>query len=275
MWLGLEGKDSQYGKLNGTDTRQLVRDLQDHGIRVLGSSIIGLEEHTPENIDEAIAHAVSHDTDFHQFMLYTPVAGTPLHAEHMAARHDARGRRDRRRKTRTGSSASTSATPHIRDGQETEYLLRAFEEDFRVNGPSVLRIVRTTLKGWRRYRNHPERGSASGSPGRSGACRSPSPERSGRPSDGSARTTPLVKKLDGLLRELYREFGLKSRLAAPIVGRILTGKLRREARRLESGWTYEPPTFYERNYEEAGSAVKATVLQWVPGLALAAAAVST
>ena len=84
VWLGIEGKDSQYAKLAGTDTKALVRQLQGHGIRVLGSSIIGIEEHTPENIDEAIEHAVGHNTDMHQFMLYMPVPGTPLYAEHQA-----------------------------------------------------------------------------------------------------------------------------------------------------------------------------------------------
>ncbi len=81
VWLGLEGKDSRYDKLAGTDTMALVRSLQSHGIRVLGSSIIGIEEHTPENIDEVIDYAVGHNTDLHQFMLYTPIPGTPLFAE--------------------------------------------------------------------------------------------------------------------------------------------------------------------------------------------------
>ena len=84
VWMGLEGENSSYSKLRGTDTRDLVRDLQANGIRVLGSSIIGLETHTPENIDDVIDYAVSHDTDFHQFMLYTPVPGTPLYDEHKA-----------------------------------------------------------------------------------------------------------------------------------------------------------------------------------------------
>ena len=53
----------------------LVRELQAHGICVLGSTIIGLEHHTPENIQQAIDYAVRHETDFHQFMLYTPVPG--------------------------------------------------------------------------------------------------------------------------------------------------------------------------------------------------------
>jgi len=77
VWMGIEGENSRYAKLNGIDTLALVRQLQSHGIRILGSTIIGLENHTPENIDQVIAHAVRHDTDFHQFMLYTPLPGTP------------------------------------------------------------------------------------------------------------------------------------------------------------------------------------------------------
>jgi radical SAM superfamily enzyme YgiQ (UPF0313 family) len=81
VWIGLEGEQSQYGKLKGVDTRKLVSDLQATGIRVLGSSIIGMENHTPENIHQVIDYAVSHDTVFHQFMLYTAVSGTPLHRQ--------------------------------------------------------------------------------------------------------------------------------------------------------------------------------------------------
>jgi radical SAM superfamily enzyme YgiQ (UPF0313 family) len=85
VWVGLEGEQSAYQKLAGADTRSLVRRLRGLGIRVLGSSIVGLPEHGADNIDEAIDHAVAHDTEFHQFMLYTPIPGTPLHAEHAAA----------------------------------------------------------------------------------------------------------------------------------------------------------------------------------------------
>ena len=59
-------------------------------------------------------------------------------------------------------------------------------------------------------------------------------------------------------------------LAAPLVGRVFLWTLRREDRRLKAGWTYEPPTFYERNYEGIGSAVKATRIESVPGLAVEA-----
>ena len=42
---------------------------------------IGLEHHTPENIGPETERAIAHDTVFHQFMLYTPMPGTALHAQ--------------------------------------------------------------------------------------------------------------------------------------------------------------------------------------------------
>ena len=54
VWMGLEGKASRYAKLANADTHTLVRTLQSNGIRVLGSTIIGLEEHHADNLDAAI-----------------------------------------------------------------------------------------------------------------------------------------------------------------------------------------------------------------------------
>jgi hypothetical protein len=46
---------------------------------------------------------------------------------------------------------------------------------------------------------------------------------------------------------IYAAFGLKTRLAAPVVGQYLLHSLRKEERRLEAGMTLEPHCFYERN----------------------------
>jgi hypothetical protein len=244
VWMGLEGEDSRYAKVKGVDTHDLVRDLQSHGICVLGSTIIGLEEHTCDNIDAAIEYAVSHDTEFHQFMLYTPVPGTPLHAEH-AAKGTLLDDSECPLADAHGQFRFNFRHPFIKNGQETDFLLRAFRRDFSVNGPSVVRMARTILQGWRRYKNHPDR-------------------RIRRRFEWDARELPitfagalwaakqrfrgnpeLTAKISGILKEIYREFGIKSRLIAPLVGRYLRIKLSREDRRLRKGWTYEPPTFYE------------------------------
>ena len=155
VWMGIEGCNSQYAKLTGIDTFALVRELQSNGIRVLGSTIIGLENHTPENIDEAIDHAVRHDTDFHQFMLYTPIPGTPLHAE-LSAKGLMKDESEYHLSDIHGQLILNYRHPHLNDQQTAEFMLRAFDRDFQSNGPSTVRIVRTTLAGWRRHKNHPD-----------------------------------------------------------------------------------------------------------------------
>lgn len=249
VWMGLEGAESQYAKVRGVDTRELVQTLQSHGIRVLGSSIIGLEEHTPHNIEEVIEHAISHDTEFHQFMLYTPIPGTPLHAEHAAA-GTLLSDEECSHADAHGQFRFNFRHPHIRDGQESEFLIRAFQRDFERNGPSVIRIVRTVLAGWQRYKNHPDRRIRSRFAWEArdlavtyaGALWA---ARQWLKKNVQRESAAVAAKITGLLGELRREFGWRTRLAAPLVGRYLHWTLKREDRRLAKGWTYEPPTFRE------------------------------
>lgn len=258
VWLGLEGKNSRYTKLAGTDTLTLVRQLQSHGIRVLGSSIIGLEEHTPENIDEVIDYAVSHDAEFHQFMLYTPIPGTPLYAEHEANGTLLENAEALLADT-NGQVKFNYRHPHIKNGQETEFLIRAFQRDFEINGPSLVRIIRTLLRGWKRYKNHDNPRirarfayEAANLPVKYAGALWAARRR--------CQADPhSVRRISQVLDELYAEFGWKARLAAPIVGRYFYHMLRREEQRLQSGWTYEPSTYYETNSADGPeSAVRVT-----------------
>ncbi len=55
-----------------------------------------------------------------------------------------------------------------------------------------------------------------------------------------------------LRREMAKEFGSVSRVAANVAGPILLWTSRREERRMAAGMTYEPPTILERrNWIEA------------------------
>jgi radical SAM superfamily enzyme YgiQ (UPF0313 family) len=246
VWLGLEGKDSRYTKLHGIDAPGLVHRLQSHGIRVLGSTIIGLEDHTPENIDKVIDYAVRYDTEFHQFMLYTPIPGTPLHAE-LSAQGLMKDESEFHPSDIHGQSVFNYRHPHIKNGLEGELMLRAFRRDFEVNGPSVTRIVRTMLAGWKRHKNHPNPRIR-----RRFAWEARELSTTFAALVAAARryyrgNPTLRAKMDAILRDLYHEFGLKARMYAAIGGRYLDWTIRREQRRLAQGWTYEPPTFYERN----------------------------
>ena len=246
VWMGLEGKQSSYAKLSGIDTRDLVSDLQANGIRVLGSSIIGLEEHTPENIDAVIDHAISHKSVFHQFMLYTPIPGTPLYEQHRQA-----GTLFSEAKMPTadthGQYRFNYKHRHIPEGQEETYLLNAFNRDFEINGPSLARLIRVLLTGWQKYKQHPK----------SRIRKRFEFEADGLKSSWAGAVWAMRKKyrhdrklfaeLSDLLREIYLAFGWKTRLIAPVAGRYLMVTTKLEERRLARGWTLEPECFYEKN----------------------------
>ncbi|MDP3704178.1 MAG: B12-binding domain-containing radical SAM protein, partial [Candidatus Omnitrophota bacterium] len=211
------------------------------------SSIIGLEEHTPENIDDVIEYAVSHGTDFHQFMLYTPIPGTQLYAEHLAA-GTLRGPNEYQEADVHGQFIFRHRHPHIKDGKESEFILKAFRRDFEVNGPSVLRIARTVLEGWRRYKHHADPRIQNRFAWEARDLAVTFPATLWAASRWFRERNPaLVRKLSGLLDDIKREIGIKARLVAPLAGWFVWSKLRQEDQRLKTGWTYEPPTFYEAN----------------------------
>ena len=152
IWMGLESPRAGYAKLQGQDTLPLTQELRRHGIKVLGSSIVGLEHHTPENIADEIEHAVAHATDFHQFMLYTPVPGTPLYQEMQQ-----QGRLlDADLADIHGQHEFNFQHAAISRPDSHRFLNAAFARDFERNGPSLFRVCRTTLAGWQRYKHDPD-----------------------------------------------------------------------------------------------------------------------
>ncbi len=118
-----------------------------------GSTIIGLEHHTPENIMDEIEHAVSHDTDFHQFMLYTPVPGTPLYRQML---QEGRLLRDVDYADVHGQFKFNFKHAAISREDSKRFLDWAFWRDFELNGPSLYRISRTLLAGWKKYKDSPD-----------------------------------------------------------------------------------------------------------------------
>ena len=218
--------------------------MREHGIRVQGSTIIGLEHHTPGNIKEEIEYAVGHDTDFHQFMLYTPVPGTPLYRE---MSEQGRMLDDVDLADIHGQHKFNFQHAAISREESKRFLDFAFRRDFERNGPSLYRMCRTTLQGWLRYKDYPD----------------------GRVRERFARETDKLKtaynaalwamekqfrevnesvsaEIRGLRQEIEKEFGARARVASRLGGPVLLWTTRREQRRLAAGKTYEPPTFLER-----------------------------
>ena len=244
VWMGLESPHSNYNKLDGSDTLKLTSELRQHGIKLLGSTIVGLEHHTPENIREELEHAVSHNTDFHQFMLYTPVPGTPLHAEMTE-----QGRMLEGVNLADIHGQDTFNFKHaaISRADSKTWLDWAFRRDFERNGPSIYRICRTTLEGWLRYKNDPDPRVRARFVREARALRDGYAAALWAMEKHLKRTNAAVaEKVAALRREVNHEFGLMSRIICQTVGPVMLWTARREEKRLAAGFTYEPQTIIER-----------------------------
>ena len=86
-------------------------------------------------------------------MLYTPVPGTPLYQEMV----------DEGRLLPDVDLADIHGQDHfnfqhaaIPREQSKTLLDWAFRRDYEKNGPSVYRLARTMMEGWRRYHNDPD-----------------------------------------------------------------------------------------------------------------------
>jgi hypothetical protein len=245
IWLGLESPQSGYRKLAGTDTLALTRELQAHGICVHGSTIVGMEHHTPENIWHDLDHAIAHDTVFHQFMLYTPMPGTPLHAD-LARRGQLLGGIDLA--DTHGQYKFNFAHAAIPRDQSKELLDRAFQLDFERNGPSLYRLMRTMLDRWRRYGDDDDarvraRAGRAARQLRGGyAAALFAMERYLEPTNGA-----VSRRIGDLRRQIARECGGLSRVIGAGLGPVLLWAAQREAARFPAGRPLEPRTFVERS----------------------------
>ncbi len=249
IWMGLESPRSAYAKLKGHDTLALTKELRKHGIKLLGSTIVGLEHHTPENIEQEIEHAISHETDFHQFMLYTPVPGTPLYKEMLE-----QGRMlDVDLADIHGQHKFNFKHAAISRDDSKRFLDWAFFRDFERNGPSIYRICRTTLEGWKRYKNDPDPRVRARFRWEVSALRTVysgllwAMERQMKDTHAA-----MSCRIRSLRQEVGREFGPVSRLMAGLLGPALLWTSRHEEKQLAGGKTYEPRMFVEhRNWAGA------------------------
>jgi len=244
VWMGFESAQSGYRKLEKADTIALTRELQSHGIVVQGSTIIGMEHHTPENIRAEIEHAVAHAADCHQFMLYTPLPGTPLYAE---MGRQGRLLRQTDMADMHGQYKFNFRHEHLARDDSKSWLDFAFQRDFAVNGPSLYRIMRTTYEGWKRY----------GQDGDARVRARVSAEADGlRRGYGAAlwamqrylreSNRGISERIAELRRQIEGEFGIVSRVLDQVIGPLLLWSARHESASYPEGRRLEPRTFVER-----------------------------
>lgn len=156
VWVGYEGRESGYDKHHGRNIDELIRELQDHGITVLSSLILGIPYQTEEIAKKEFAGLMADGPALSQFLIYGPTPGTPFYesvvSQGLLNRTLASDRAKYYRKC-TGFTAMVNhpfMQPHEIEALQEEF----YQQDFRLLGPSIFRVARIKLNGYKKYKDH-------------------------------------------------------------------------------------------------------------------------
>ncbi|MCP4153330.1 MAG: radical SAM protein [bacterium] len=144
VWIGVESAKEVYEKNMGIDFHLLVEQLRDQGVTVLVSGILFLEHHTKDSIHEDIDFLVGLKSDYVQFMQLSPLPGTPLYDDYLQKEKILR---DVPFLEWHGQKHIWFKHPHFSRDESDIFLKNAFKKDYEENGPSLLRVADTWLRG--------------------------------------------------------------------------------------------------------------------------------
>ncbi len=148
IWIGVESKHADYGKLQGLDVKEILESLHSRGINTLASLIIGHDFHTESNIWEDFKYLVSLNPSLSQILILTPACGTPLFE-----RFKNTGRLlDTPHKNWDGFHL-VFEHPSISKAAMEKLILEFYEEEYRELGPSAVRFIEKQLAGYLRYKD--------------------------------------------------------------------------------------------------------------------------
>jgi hypothetical protein len=153
VWIGVESKLHSYDKNRSIDIAALIGALQDYGITVLASMILGEDFHTKDNVWEDVEYALSLKPDFIQFALLAPLPQTPLYLE---LKEQGRLLDNIPFRDYHGQTTIYFRHPSFTPEESAALLKSAFVKDYHTLGPSILRTFRTKLRGYRNLKNAPD-----------------------------------------------------------------------------------------------------------------------
>ncbi len=157
VWVGYEGKQSGYDKHQGKDIDKLIMDLQDHGITVLTSMIVGIPYQSDEIARKEFEGLMETNPSLCQFLIYGPIPGTPFYDKVMEEdllHDDIKNDRMKYYKKCTGFY-SVVEHPFMRRNEIEDLQREFYNQDFARLGPSIFRIARVKINGFKKYHNHP------------------------------------------------------------------------------------------------------------------------
>ncbi len=153
IWVGVESKKEIYAKNKNTDFQVLFKQLRKRGISVLASLILFTEKHDKNTIWEDVDFVTSLNPDYVQFSPLGPIPGTKLYDD-----YEKQGKliKNIPYESQHGQKQIWFHHPFFSRDESEDFLRLAFERDYKRNGASMLRAIKTILEGYVYCRNHPD-----------------------------------------------------------------------------------------------------------------------
>jgi radical SAM superfamily enzyme YgiQ (UPF0313 family) len=146
IWVGVESRNNDHDKTRGIDFKALFEELQSKGISVNASTMLFQDHHDKKTIHEDIDYVINLGSNFIQFMNYTPLAGTTLYNE----LKEEKRLKDLPYRHQHGAGELFFTHPHFNERKDhVRYLRNAFRKKYLTDGPGVLNMAITAVRGYR------------------------------------------------------------------------------------------------------------------------------
>jgi len=145
VWVGIESRNATYAKLKNIDTAAIIGKLQQTGINVLTSLILGYDWHDATAVEKDFQYLLSLRPTLSQLMLYSPCPHTPL--------YDAMREADRLLDVPYHFYDGFHLLfkhPHFSPQEMEQLLIRLFEREYEELGPCIFRVMEVQLNGFER-----------------------------------------------------------------------------------------------------------------------------
>ena len=146
IWIGREGRFSNYPKNSNIDMKALVEELRRYGIKTILSTILLLDGHTKENIREEIDEHLACRPAFSQFSHFAPLPQTPLWDR---MRDEGRLIPGIPWEEMHAFNEPWFHHPHFTAQEAKGIQEEAYLRDFHELGPSWFRLIETEYEGWK------------------------------------------------------------------------------------------------------------------------------
>ena len=153
IWTAFEGEEAGYGKLKGTNLEELYSSLKSRGVALLSSMIIGFPYQNATGLWKEFDRLMELGPSLTQILIYFAFPTTPFHAQVVAEDRYLPEYKKEPDLRRWDGFAMHFKHPNF-SAPELEGLQKKFyREDFERLGPSIMRLIRVWLEG---YKNHRE-----------------------------------------------------------------------------------------------------------------------